>query len=76
MTTLADLGYNEFLQNPLIAPASNTVLSQNIQSISGSKIKGGRIASSDGKSYLDLDKLKRLVINDGENDRGLFGKLD
>ena len=75
MTTLTDLGYNEFGMSSLVGGATSLISTQNIGSISGSKIVGGRIASADGKTYFDLTE-RRIIVNDGENDRVLIGKLD
>jgi hypothetical protein len=36
--------------------------------IDGDKIQTGRIASSDGKTYFDLNE-RRIIMNDSENDR-------
>jgi hypothetical protein len=42
--------------------------------ISGNNIKTGKIESTDGSTYFDLDG-DRLVINDGTNDRVIIGKF-
>ncbi len=42
--------------------------------IDGDKIVTGRIESTDGLTYFDLD-LKRIVISDGTNPRGVFGDV-
>lgn len=76
MTTLEQLGYNEFGMKPLIGEVKNAISTSNIRSVSASKIVGGRLSSVDGKTYLDLDSLKRLVINDGDTDRVIVGRLD
>lgn len=64
MTTLADLGYNEFGMSPLVGGTTGLISTQNIGSISGSKIVGGRLSSLDGKTYFDMDKEKRILISD------------
>jgi len=42
--------------------------------ISGSNIKTGKVESTDGSTYFDLDNDK-IVINDGVNDRVIIGKF-
>jgi len=77
MTTLADLGYNEFGMSPLIGGAGSLISTQNVSSLSGSKIVGGRIASSDGKTFFDMDNEKRILISDDSGiPRIMIGKLD
>lgn len=44
----------------------------NITSLNASKITTGVLASADGKTYFDLDN-KRVIVNDGTNDRVLLG---
>ena len=64
MTTLTDLGYNEFGMSPLVGGVSSLISTQNVGSISGSKIVGGRLSSLDGKTYFDMDKEKVILISD------------
>ena len=66
MTTLADLGYNEFGMNPLITGSSSLIGTQDIGSVSGSKIVGGRITSADGKMVIDLTK-REIILFDKDN---------
>ncbi len=40
--------------------------------ISGNQITTGKVQSSDGRTYFDLDN-KRIIVNDGTNDRILIG---
>jgi len=40
--------------------------------IDGNQIKTGKVSSSDGKTYFDLTN-RRIVMNDGSNDRVLLG---
>jgi hypothetical protein len=40
--------------------------------IDGDQIKTGRVSSSDGKTYFDLTN-RRIIMNDGSNDRVLLG---
>jgi len=40
--------------------------------IDGNQIKTGRVSSSDGKTYFDLTN-RRIVMNDGDNDRLVLG---
>lgn len=42
--------------------------------ISGNKIVTGKIQSTDGNTYFDLDA-KRIVIHDGTTNRGVFGTV-
>jgi len=48
------------------------VLSSNGTTIDGDRITTGKIQSSDGKTYFDLDN-KYMIVNDGTNDRLLIG---
>jgi hypothetical protein len=50
------------------------VLSSNGTTIDGDRITTGSIASSDGKTYFDLDN-DRIVINDGSDDRIVIGNI-
>ncbi len=43
--------------------------------ISGTKISGGIIKSSDGRTRIDLEG-KQIIINDGSDDRVLIGFQD
>ena len=78
MTDLYDLGYKEFLQSPLIPTqlAGGLISTSNIRTISGSKIRGGRLSSTDGRSYFDMDILQRLQFADATNPRILIGKIE
>lgn len=44
----------------------------NVRAISGNKITVGKIQSTDGNTFFDLDN-KFLIVNDGANDRILLG---
>ena len=48
------------------------VIGSNGTTIDGDKIVTGKIQSSDGKTYFDLDGDK-IIMNDGSNDRLLIG---
>jgi hypothetical protein len=50
-----------------------TALGSTGTTIDGDKIVTGRIQSSDGKTYFDLDE-GQIIINDGYSDRILIGK--
>lgn len=43
-----------------------------VTNLNADEIASGKIESSDGKTYFDLDN-NRIIVNDGTNDRVLIG---
>ena len=74
--SLQDFGYSIYLtKSPISSIQYSSVEVDNmIESLSGSRINFGVISSSDGKTYFDLNN-RRLMVNDGTNDRVEIGKL-
>lgn len=50
----------------------NAVTDAKIASLSADKVITGILQSTDGKTYFDLDN-KKIIVNDGTNDRVLIG---
>jgi len=80
-----NLGYDQYLSSALGYDPNyitSSDFNSNIQDgsittvkvadISAGKIRTGVLESTDGKTYFDLDN-KRLIVNDGTNDRVLLG---
>jgi len=76
-TATTAIGSNKFLVAIVQIGATGAkciidVIGSNGTTIDGDKIVTGKIQSSDGKTYFDLDGDK-IIMNDGSNDRLLIG---
>jgi hypothetical protein len=75
MPTLEDLGFDAYGNRPMgqgSSLTSATKLDDLIENLSGSKLNVGVISSTDGRVTFDLEN-RRIIINDGTNDRILLG---
>jgi len=64
-------GRQEILEEVKSADES-LIESFNVRRLNANRIVAGKIQSSDGKTFFDLDN-KYLNVNDGTNDRVLIG---